>query len=393
MSAHGRVSRTDGVLGFVLCLVAASSIALLFGLVWDLEAPYWAARTPLIVASRDRAASAAKIGGRFVGTAAGAAVALAIAYTVPAPCVVILVLAVWLGLCATISHKRSPAVGWYACVLAGYSALVIVLHPHVGDPDPLASTLSRVLAVWLGLLCYAVALVVPSLAARRPADPRPFPPALAPPEGPWSRSVAAGLLATVAVLVAAPLAELIGWPQGPVFIQGPESSSASTPPGCDRHTRRCGSLWGWPCAAAQEPEVDFGEFSAVIGGVVMRLRMFVLGCRTRAGGAHCLCEPGSRFLATASGCGSASRRPPPGRASRSAVSTTTNSSTSAMEHSAAPRLRERQCATGSASARPPAASCRSGTAGMARGRCRCALSAPVPIPSCRRQGRCRSRDR
>lgn len=155
---------------FVIRVVAASAVALLLALELGLSAPYWAASTPLIVAFPARSSVIRKGLHRFTGTAVGAGVAAAVMSFSADRLGALLAVAVWLALCAFGSRLLAPSFESYGSVLAGYSCLVIVMHASAGGGSPAEAAMGRALAVWLGLACYLVAVMIPS-----PVRPQPSP--------------------------------------------------------------------------------------------------------------------------------------------------------------------------------------------------------------------------
>lgn len=143
-------------LGFALRTTAASFIALYLALLIGLDDPKWAPMTVWIVAQGNRGMSISKGQWRFLGTLIGAGVGIAIlTLFVRNPVLAMVVLAIWVGLCTSLStglrNFRS-----YGAVLAGYSAAVVAMD-SVGDPAHILNiALSRVAYIGLGILVEAV---------------------------------------------------------------------------------------------------------------------------------------------------------------------------------------------------------------------------------------------
>ena len=142
-----------------LAAILAVYIALSIGL----DRPYWAFLTSYIVAQPLAGAVVSKAMFRVVGTFVGAAVAVFIVPPlVNSPELLTLAIATWLAICVFVSLlDRTPRS--YASVLAGYTAVLIVL-PSVDAPQLIFTTASlRVQEITIGILCgsFVHALVFP----------------------------------------------------------------------------------------------------------------------------------------------------------------------------------------------------------------------------------------
>ncbi len=142
-----------------LAAILAVYIALSIGL----DRPYWAFLTSYIVAQPLAGAVVSKAMFRVVGTFVGAAVAvIMVPPLVNAPELLTLAIASWLAICVFVSLlDRTPRS--YASVLAGYTAVLIVL-PSVDTPQLIFTTASlRVQEITIGILCgsFVHALVFP----------------------------------------------------------------------------------------------------------------------------------------------------------------------------------------------------------------------------------------
>src|SRR5215471_7327364 len=110
---------TGKTVAFVLANTAAVLMALYIAFANDLERPYWAMFTVFIVAKPITGAVRFKGTFRFLGTVAGAAMALLLVPPlVHAPILLCLGTSVWIGLCLYLSlQDRRPRS--YAFLLAG----------------------------------------------------------------------------------------------------------------------------------------------------------------------------------------------------------------------------------------------------------------------------------
>jgi uncharacterized membrane protein YccC len=123
----------------------------------DLDRPYWAMFTVFIVAQPISGAVRSKSVFRFLGTIAGAAVALLLVPPlVQAPVLLCLATSLWIGLCLYLSlQDRRPRS--YAFLLAGYTAAIVGLAV-VNAPETIFDTsVARVEEISIGLVCAAVA--------------------------------------------------------------------------------------------------------------------------------------------------------------------------------------------------------------------------------------------
>jgi uncharacterized membrane protein YccC len=142
---------------FVLANTIAVMVALYIAFASDLDRPYWAMFTVFIVAKPITGAVRSKGAFRFLGTVAGAAMALLLVPPlVHAPVLLCLATSLWIGLCLYLSlQDRRPRS--YAFLLAGYTAAIVGLAV-VNSPDTIFETsVARVEEISLGLACAAVA--------------------------------------------------------------------------------------------------------------------------------------------------------------------------------------------------------------------------------------------
>jgi len=132
---------------------AAAILALLLALALQLDRPAWAMATVYIVAQPLSGALASKAAYRVLGTAIGALVSLLLVPPlVPAPPLLVLALALWVGFCLAVARlDRTPRS--YVFMLAGYTA-ALISFPCVTQPQALFDTaLARVEEITLGILC------------------------------------------------------------------------------------------------------------------------------------------------------------------------------------------------------------------------------------------------
>jgi uncharacterized membrane protein YccC len=151
---------TSRKLAFMLANTIAVMTALYIAFASNLERPYWAMFTVFVVAKPMTGAVRSKGAFRFLGTVAGAAIALLLVPPlVDAPVLLCLATSLWIGLCLYLSlQDRRPRS--YAFLLAGYTAAIVGLAV-VNSPDTIFDTsVARVEEISLGLVCGAVAHTV-----------------------------------------------------------------------------------------------------------------------------------------------------------------------------------------------------------------------------------------
>jgi uncharacterized membrane protein YccC len=144
-------------LTFALANTAAVLAALYVAFASDLERPYWAMFTVFIVANPIAGAVRSKTVYRFLGTFAGASIALLLVPPlVNAPVLLCLAISLWVGACLYLSLlDRTPRS--YAFLLAGYTATIVGLAV-VNAPETIFDTIvSRVEEISVGLICAAIA--------------------------------------------------------------------------------------------------------------------------------------------------------------------------------------------------------------------------------------------
>ena len=142
---------------------AAAMLALDIGFALSVPRPYWAMATVYICSSPLAGATRSKAAFRLLGTLIGAAAAVVLVPNLaPAPELLTLALALWVGLCVYLALlDRSPRS--YVFLLGGYTAALIGF-PAVGDPGAIFDTaVARAEAIGLGILCSSLVstLVLP----------------------------------------------------------------------------------------------------------------------------------------------------------------------------------------------------------------------------------------
>lgn len=138
---------------FSLKALAAAILATYISFSIGLERPYWAFLTSYIVAAPLAGAVISKALFRVIGTFVGAAMAVIMVPPLShSPELLTLAIASWLALCVFVSLlERTPR--GYAFVLAGYTAVLIVL-PAVNTPGEIFTDASlRVQEITIGILC------------------------------------------------------------------------------------------------------------------------------------------------------------------------------------------------------------------------------------------------
>jgi len=160
-----RPTRSDWI--FALRTVSAGLIALLVAYALKLDHPQWAMMTVFIVAQPVAGMVLAKGFYRLLGTLAGGLAAIGITSLFGTnPWLLVVVLAVWIGLCTLVSSLlRNPEA--YGAALAGYTAMIIGL-PAFGQPHFVVDlAVARCAEIVLGIVCAGLTsrLILPKLAA------------------------------------------------------------------------------------------------------------------------------------------------------------------------------------------------------------------------------------
>lgn len=147
---------TWSTVGFAVRTTAASLVALYLAFLMNFDDPKWAAMTVWIVAQGSRGMSVSKGKYRFAGTLIGAAVGVTLMGPFPqTPEIALPLLALWLGLCTALStglrNFRS-----YGAVLAGYTAVIVVMDSVSSPGDVFNIAVARVSYIGLGIVTEAV---------------------------------------------------------------------------------------------------------------------------------------------------------------------------------------------------------------------------------------------
>jgi len=151
-------TRDDWLFG--LKVLAAVALTVLIALYFDLNRPYWALATVVIVAQPLTGATRSKAFYRLCGTGLGAVAGLVmVPNLVQTPELLTLALATWVGVCLYLSVlDRTPRS--YVLMLAGYTAPFIAF-PNVGNPDSIFDiAVNRVEEIWLGTLVASLILSI-----------------------------------------------------------------------------------------------------------------------------------------------------------------------------------------------------------------------------------------
>lgn len=160
---------TAGAWGFAGRTALAAMAALYAAYALQLESPYWAATTSLIVANPVYGQIVSKSVYRLVGTVAGGIMAIVLAALfAQAPELFLLGLSLWIGACMTAATLLRNFTS-YGAMLAGYTTAIIALA--VVPTQPLLTfdtALARGAAIFLGIVSSAVVsgLLKPGGAAR-----------------------------------------------------------------------------------------------------------------------------------------------------------------------------------------------------------------------------------
>ncbi len=143
---------TSGELMFSLKTFAAALVALWIAFLWNLQQPYWAMLTVLIVAQPYTGMVRSKALYRFVGTFIGAAMTVfLVPNLVDLPFLLVMVLGFWIAFCLYLSLIDGTPRS-YAYILSGYT-VALIGFPSVLHPNGIFQTaLARVEEVSLGIL-------------------------------------------------------------------------------------------------------------------------------------------------------------------------------------------------------------------------------------------------
>ena len=164
--ARLEAATSPDVLLFAAVAVCSSLTALYLAIVFQIDSPYWAATTVLIVAQRQPGSVVGKGFYRAIGTTAGAVAAtVLVALFAQMPELFILALSVWIALC-TAAATLLRGFRSYGAVLAGYTTAIVALSAVQNPATVFDVAASRFAAILLGILCGAVfsALFLPGRA-------------------------------------------------------------------------------------------------------------------------------------------------------------------------------------------------------------------------------------
>jgi uncharacterized membrane protein YccC len=142
---------------FAMVNSAAVLAALFIAFAANLERPYWAMFSVLVIAQPIAGTVRSKTTYRLAGTFVGAAFSLWITpLLVQAPLLLCLVIALWIGACVYVSQlDRTPRS--YAFMLAGYTAAIVSFSVTSAPGAVWDVTVARVEEISVGVLCGAVA--------------------------------------------------------------------------------------------------------------------------------------------------------------------------------------------------------------------------------------------
>jgi uncharacterized membrane protein YccC len=161
-----RVLPDLGAIGLAARATAAGLAALYLAMWLELDAPFWAVGTVLIVAQPTRGEVLRKSFYRVLGTVLGAAAGIVLIAAFPqAPELFIAGLALWLGACSFISTLLREFRS-YAASLAGFTAAIVALDAAANPTGVWEIAAARSSAITIGIICYGVvtALTAPATA-------------------------------------------------------------------------------------------------------------------------------------------------------------------------------------------------------------------------------------
>ncbi len=118
---------------------------------FNLDCPYWAALTALIVMQPTRGMVLEKSVYRLVGTGIGSLVGLLMLLNLSNPLTLTLTLALWLGLCIAIScffHGLRS----YGCIMAGITCAILTMSGSLRGGDLYEIAFSRVACICIGII-------------------------------------------------------------------------------------------------------------------------------------------------------------------------------------------------------------------------------------------------
>lgn len=159
--------RPSPAIAYVLRVLAAIALAIYAAYALELDSPYSAGTTVIVLMNASRGAILSKSVWRVLGTLTGAVAAVVlIAAFVQTPVMFILAAALWLGACTFIGsllrYNRS-----YGAVLAGYTVTLIAFGA-ISDPERIFDiATARIAVVVIGVLATALVFLVTDLGPGR----------------------------------------------------------------------------------------------------------------------------------------------------------------------------------------------------------------------------------
>lgn len=147
---------------------AAAILALLVAAALQLESPYWAAMTALIVIQPTRGLLVEKSFYRLVGTAIGSVAGLLLLLQSESPMVLTLGLSLWIAGCVGAGNLLY-GLRSYACMMAGLTCAVIAMSGYLNPPHLYSIAFGRIADVFVGILVATAvtALFTPRRSAER----------------------------------------------------------------------------------------------------------------------------------------------------------------------------------------------------------------------------------
>ncbi|MDR0533754.1 MAG: FUSC family protein [Verrucomicrobiales bacterium] len=150
------LSPRPGAVGYALQVSLAGILSLLVAFYFQLESPYWAAATAILVATPTHGQTLSKGFFRLLGTVIGGVVAvLLMSVFAQASDLFILLFALWIGLC-TYAGTLMRNFRMYAAALSGYTAAIIVFSAAHRPENVLDIALARVAANSCGIVVTAL---------------------------------------------------------------------------------------------------------------------------------------------------------------------------------------------------------------------------------------------
>ncbi|AMV71075.1 p-hydroxybenzoic acid efflux pump subunit AaeB [Desulfuromonas sp. DDH964] len=154
-------------IALVLRNTAAALAALMAAMFLQLENPYWAAMTALIVIQPTRGLLFEKSFYRLVGTAIGAVAGLLLLRQTESPLVLTIALALWIAGCVGIGNLLY-GLRSYACMMAGFTSVVIAMSGYHHSSHLYGIALGRIADVFIGIIVATAGTVF--FTPRQPRD-------------------------------------------------------------------------------------------------------------------------------------------------------------------------------------------------------------------------------